>query len=308
MKPTKRTLIAGDSHGCFSHLQQSELFLCWLCDMPNTETKVPVRGIPVLLLPYCTELDHIEVQMNQILPALVPLLMQGRCAVTLVCLYLDAAWESFLPVCAHPFLIQLSPHQAPSQLWSEAKSLWMSLTSGSCAAAAQRRMGHGNLAQCWAVLPWREGIHPLMEGKHGNGETFIICARRTFICLSKTEPHFEEDTGGWSDGTEDRKHSQAGAFNSPDRFISLSTSQGSPVYCCYSEQVLDCNVPAAPLFWVFSTFRLFHRMSQIQKEISQSHGSYVLTQQHCSGSLKKKKKGMSFVIVRNWKISQKHFF
>lgn len=166
----------------------------------------------------------------------------------------------------------------------------MSLTSGSCAAAAQRRMGHGNLAQCWAVLPWREGIHPLMEGKHGKGETFIICARRTFICLSKTEPHFEEDTGGWSDGTEDRKHSQAGAFNSPDHFISPSTSLGSPVYCCYSEQVLDCNVPAAPLFWVFSTFRLFHCMSQIQKEISQSHGSYVLTQQHCSGSLKKKEK------------------
>lgn len=31
-------------------------------------------------------------------------------------------------------------------------------------------------------------------------------------------------------------------------------------------------------------------MNQIQKEISQSHGSYVLTQQHCSGSLLKKKK------------------
>lgn len=67
--------IAGDSRGCFSHLQQSELFLCWLCDMPNTETKLLVRGIPVLLLPYCAEQDHIEVQVNQILPALVLLMM-----------------------------------------------------------------------------------------------------------------------------------------------------------------------------------------------------------------------------------------
>lgn len=38
------------------------------------------------------------------------------------------------------------PSPAPSRLplWSEAKSLWTPLISGSCAAASQRRMGYGN--------------------------------------------------------------------------------------------------------------------------------------------------------------------
>lgn len=106
--------IAGNSHGCFSHMQQSELCLCWLCDMPNAERKVSGRGITVLLLPYCTEWDHIEVQMNQVLQVLVLLLMQGWCTVVLVCLCLDAAQESFLPVCAHLLVIQLGPHQSPA--------------------------------------------------------------------------------------------------------------------------------------------------------------------------------------------------
>lgn len=154
-------------------------------------------------------------------------------------LYLDAAWESFLPVCAHLLLIQLCPHQP---------------TAGSFCGAwepqPRLRSVQKHLKGEWNTQTkmWQNVEHHSPEGKEhilwwmvrqGNVRNFIICAGRIFIHVSSSETHFGEDTRGWPDGTEDMKYTQGWCFQRPWSLLcSLSTSQNDSVYCCYSEQGL----------------------------------------------------------------------
>lgn len=187
--------IAGNSHGCFSHMQQSEFFLCWLCDMPNAERRVPGGGIRVFLLPCCTELDHREVQMNQVLQALVLLLMQGWCTVALVCLCVDAAWESFPAVCTHLLLMQLSLHQpqpTPTAVLSSKGPEDPTHTWELCSSIPKEVV---------TQKPWHSVGQHSPEGKDyilwwtargGNCRNFIISASK-ILCLSNIEPRFREE-------------------------------------------------------------------------------------------------------------------
>lgn len=241
-------------------MQQSELFLCSLCATSKTERTVPGRGIPVLLLPCCIELDHREVQMNQVLQALVLLLMQGWCSVALVCLCLDAALESFSPGLRPSASHTAGPTSAPSRLplWSEAKSLWTPLTSRTCATASQRRMGHRNPGTVLGSTPLKGKNISSDEWQDREAAEMSSSMLAGFLCLFNTEPDFRKNTGGWLDSIEDGKHSQAGVFNSPDPLYALWAHLRAVLCAALTQRKRwDHNAPAAPLSWVFSVFGLF---------------------------------------------------
>lgn len=210
--------------------------------MPNTKRKVPDRSIPVLLWSCCTEWDNREVQVTQDLRALVLSLIQGWCTVALVCLFLGAVWESFLPVCTSVYHTT-GPTSASIwlPLWSKAKSLRTSLTSGSCAAASQKRMGH-----VWGSTPLKG--KNISSDVQQDRETAEISSPviTVFLYVFLTPSHVLRRTLG-ADQVALRiwNTSQACAFNSPDHLYVPWAPPGA-ILCnaVIQSKCWDCNAPA----------------------------------------------------------------
>lgn len=153
-----------------------------------------------------------------------------------------------------------------------------------------------------------------MDGKTGSCRNFIICASRIFICLSNTESGFGEDTGGWPDGIEDRKHSQPCAFNSPDLLYGLLAHLRAVLCTAVTQsKCWDHNAPAALLSWVSSTFGFFHHHLHLAWAIFRRrfHSLVIamcLLNSTVLAVFEERKMACYFWLWETGKVTQKHLF
>lgn len=129
------------------------------------------------------------------------------------------------------------------------------LTSGSCTAASQERMGH-----VWGSTPLKE--KNISSDVQQDRETSEISSSviTVFLYVFLTLSHvFGRTLEADQVALRIWNTSQACAFNSPDRlYAPWAPLRAVLCNAVTQSKCWDCNAPAAPLSWVFSTLGFFH--------------------------------------------------
>lgn len=176
------------------------------------------------------------------------------------------AWCAMLGCCLGKFSSSLCPSASHTAVPTSAHSwvpLWSPRTSTKtedCAGAFHRRMEHRNPDTMLGISPLK-GKHTYSDGwqdKEMSEISSSVLAGFSYVFLAQShvlERTLEVDQMArriWN------TH-KADAFNSPDPRYALWADLRM-ILCTAVTQSKgwDSNAPAAPLFWVFSTFGLFH--------------------------------------------------